>query len=665
MHVKSATWRNARLAAILVVGTCGSLVTQDRSGPRDEERSSLVGRVSDARGEVVANANVVLCSRPLSAVLDSGPLDIVEVRSDEQGRFRAALLVHRDYSVWATKNAGKSYRASEIIDGVRAPRTLRLVLDDEERWPTSVRFEGLDAWKARGPLRIYVLDPLPETMYRVPLEFDDQGRATLPLLAGTGAWVEVDDKDGKPIFQAHVAAPTSETPREATSAKVLRIAAPRKLRVQTRFAVVQGKPSQAACRDVRVWFGRNASRLPLIEVGKTNEDGVLDFELAFADHQARLQLDEAGVSRANTLEDCVLVVGGAETADAFASLSDVGGAPDADGTNQVRFELQLAARALGQVMIGEGQPAAHARLLVYNSLVGKTGSGGQCACAPRLFFCDADGRFEIPGRGTKDPFRVTWLPSEAQRRLLARDEFPVASEVIVAEGRWNEKGDIDFGIIDATKLVRLRVACTGIDGRPLVDGIVEIGERKQEGPNGPFRSRLDRRGQVCFLAPKDYPFGILLSSPRGFASTVGTAQKDLAVDLRLDGTRLFRGRIDGAASEGNRAWLNVQSFHGSAHAAPFDRWSTNMMLSGSSSPEFVDLRRIKDAGTQIRVRTWRYFGMPIPKLEIDGDGKFQVALPEPSLNLRFFACLTNDSGATSQQANIQPVEDFVELRFVK
>ncbi|MCA8968588.1 MAG: hypothetical protein KDC95_02345 [Planctomycetes bacterium] len=579
----------------------------------------------------------------MSTVLDSGELDVVHAQSDDDGRFRASVLENRDYSIWATIGDARTYRVTSVSDGVRGPKSIRLEMGDDPMRVTQVRFEGLAAWKARGPLLTHVVDPVPETVYRVPLEIAEDGTATLPHLPGERGWIEVDDAKGRPVFTAHVRPNDSN---DAASPIRIAVAPPKKLRIRAKYA--GGKNVAEPCVGAHVFFGRNPSRLPLVDMGVLDENGVFDLEVAFADPGDAQKLQAPGVFYGNTLADAAIVISGKDAADAFENLTVAGGTVIEDGVHYVDFELQEATVARGRLMLTKDRPASGARLLVYNSLYGAKG-GGQCACAPRIVPCDAEGRFEIPGRGTKDGFRVTWIPTEAQRRALERDGSPIASEVVLAYRHARKLDEaIDLGTIRTDALIALHMQCRGIDGRPPIDGVLQVGERTQEGPNWPVRTRLDRRGRVTFLVPEGYVYSLLLTTPRSLIVESGTADVDRTIELRPDPERWFAGRLTAATPEAMRC-LRPSGLTSTTNDPVIGRWSTNYMLSGATSADVLEIARIEEPGRQYRMRVWRYFGLPVPEMALDGDGKFVIHVTK-EITPRFeaFARLGNEPTVSRQ-----------------
>lgn len=605
----------------------------------------------------MADARVVLVSRPLSTVLDSGALDIVPVRSDDDGRFRASVLQNRDYSIWATVGDTKAFRVTDVIDGVRGPKSIRLEMHDDPKRVAHVRFEGLAVWKARGPLEIHVVDPVPETVYRVPLEVAEDGTATFPHLPGERGWVEIDDANGRPVFTAHVQPDDSS---DVTTPIRIAVAPPKKLRIRAKHA--GGKKAGEPCVGAHVFFGRNPSRLPLVDMGKLDENGVFELELAFADPGDVQKLQTPGVFYGNTLADAAIVVSGEDAADAFENLTVAGGTVVEDGVRCVDFELQEATVARGRLMLGAARPASSARLLVYNSLYGAKG-GGQCACAPRIVPCDADGRFEIPGRGTKDGFRVTWIPTEAQRRALERDGSPIASEVILAYQHARRLDEaVDLGTIRADSLIALHMQCRGIDGRPPKDGVLQIGERTQEGPNWPVRTRVDRRGRVTFLVPEAYVYSMLLTTPKALMVQSGTTDVDRTIELRPDPERCFTGRLTAATTEALRC-LRPSGLTSSTNDPVIGRWSTNYMLSGATIADALEIEQIAVPGQQYRMRVWRYFGLPVPRMALDGDGKFSIHVTN-AITPRFEAFARQVDGTTITR-QVPMANSFIDIDLSK
>ena len=627
-----------------------------------QQRGPLRGSVRDAAGRAVQGAKVELISRPRAAILDSGPLDRVHAVTNAQGRFRASILRDRDYSAWAVLQKGELRYFTAIADGLRTQSRVRLQLDKRARHPLQVKITGLAAWKRRGPLRFFAMDPAPENVLREPLEVDSKGRFLFPELPGERGWIEVDDRDGRPIWQVHLSPQDFRAGSDIGTEAVLEvpIAPPKILRIDAVETSLGNGPKGMPVNAAEVLYGRNAGRIPLVSMGELDGQGRLELELAYTSQKAAHA--GAGFSCANSLAQAALVLRKADRADAFGNLQEKGAALDDDGVPCIKFKLFPGAEAVGQLMLDAERPAKNARLLVYSSLYGKSG-GGQIACAPQLHFCDAQGRFRIPGRSPAHPFRICVLLDDAQRqKYQPKQARSLAAEFLIAAATAQKgQNELQLGTLRIDQLAKLDIDSFDSDRSPLQAPYFLLGEDSNKAPNWPLRSRGNRRGRIRFLVPSDFAYGVWLESSKGFAMLQGRTGKGPGPDsskpleMALDTHKILRFQL--VASEGStlpkQAFLSITQLL--ARGGPrqlLQRWNISLGLGGRRNQNRYPISTIKDPRVQIRLRSWGFYCNPMPPIPVSKTGSFSVAVPSSMVNLKFAVIAHDGHGYFTSQPGI-------------
>ena len=208
------------------------------------QRAPIRGAVELQDGAPWANASVTLLHRPVPSDERFGVEDRVVTTTDERGRFEAAVVPGRRYSVWAVQamDDGK-HLGSSVVEGFSFGQPLTLRAVGEPRPPARVRISGLRRWRswAGGSHAIEVRAITDcRNMDLHALELDAKQVAELPPLPGHGARVEV-------LWNG---APLLSWPRPvrfgAEQPKMVRINAPR----ATRMDVVDASGAPAAGVDV-------------------------------------------------------------------------------------------------------------------------------------------------------------------------------------------------------------------------------------------------------------------------------------------------------------------------------------------------------------------------------------------------------------------------------
>ena len=110
--------------------------------------------------------------------------DIIETKSDERGRFRAAALRGRSYSLWARSQpeAGRYTGVQSRPRDVTAGLPVQLEQTAKPLHVRTIRIDNVESWKHEAPLRVTTLSLLENIVIR-DLELDEGRRAQLPLFA--------------------------------------------------------------------------------------------------------------------------------------------------------------------------------------------------------------------------------------------------------------------------------------------------------------------------------------------------------------------------------------------------------------------------------------------------------------------------------------------------
>ncbi len=218
---------------------------------------TTAGTVVDADGKPVAAAEVWCCSAPPWIEDSFDAVEVVQVTTGEDGRFRAALRSDRCYSIWATlaPDGERPARASLAVNDVLAGSVVPLKLHASPA-PERFAIEGIGELGGGGPFTL-LLRPAARIgpLYRLPIGADGSvslpplpiespiasivdaaGRVRVGSLSSFGAYgyvppvtrrrCRVVDADGRPVAGAtishvsaiHPGAPTApfHSPREST-----------------------------------------------------------------------------------------------------------------------------------------------------------------------------------------------------------------------------------------------------------------------------------------------------------------------------------------------------------------------------------------------------------------------------------------------------------------
>jgi hypothetical protein len=160
-----------------------------------QARHACLGTVVDADGKALVGAAVTLVWSP--GIGAPGEPDVVQMTSDERGRFKADLVVGHAYSAWAIgpPTADGTRLVTEVTDRAAAGRVVELAAS-HCRTPRRVQCAGYQAWTEGGPLRLALM-PDVRNGFTVPLAADADGAAELPPTPWITAGIALLDADGR------------------------------------------------------------------------------------------------------------------------------------------------------------------------------------------------------------------------------------------------------------------------------------------------------------------------------------------------------------------------------------------------------------------------------------------------------------------------------------
>lgn len=162
---------------------------------QEPSRRPTFARVVDAAGEPVAGAVVTFAGCVPHLGTRIGPHDEQRVASDERGRARARLQEGLCYVAWATLENEQVRLVSDVVGFFGAGALTELSCHDAGP-ARRLEVQGVEAWAAFGPLRLFAVTPMPGT--ETELELVD-GAVSVPLLP---EWrFEARTADGSPLWQ--------------------------------------------------------------------------------------------------------------------------------------------------------------------------------------------------------------------------------------------------------------------------------------------------------------------------------------------------------------------------------------------------------------------------------------------------------------------------------
>ncbi len=461
--------------------------------------------------------------------------DVLALRADEEGRFRAHVLAGRTYSVWASTKTATGARITDLVAHARAGAPIRL-REQEPFVAAKIRVDGFDAWRDKAELRFHVVVLGSSAVATGPLRLDDDGCFELPALPPGRTFLKIVDATGC------VALPQTRLP--ATSVTLL---SP----LTVRYRVVDRD-------DARPVVNATLLRLDDVdrrwrEIGKTDEKGsctVLDAgpcdwgEAVFV-HAAGYR--EVASVKAGTRGD------------------------DGNPITEVKLELVKAAPIRGRLFLSKDVAAKRIPLILGAAGVFENGYVGGNR---RAISTTVDGSFALPRPGYLDepgplsqfsvfaalgPDEVELVDRETRDQGIDESKrsplYPYVPLVFQTLSKDPEPG-IDLGTVCISDCTRVDLTATTTDRRPARFASVYL--NVMDAGNGdaawlPASAVTDSRGRLSILLPpKRWIVGVS-GNRETFVSDLdlSAAEKSQRIALRCDlqAPRLVTGIVFDADEE--------------------------------------------------------------------------------------------------------------------
>ncbi len=497
-------------------------------------RESGFGRVTDRAGKAWVGAAVHLLHRAHPAVADPAFADAITAVTDDQGQFRVELLVGAAYVAWATGDgdAPALFRVTKV-QPYAVTRTPILLLEDEPHYRRRLRPVPDPSWAGREPLRwraVGRFGGLELAQWLAPaadglLELPPWPVDSVSLQVWAGDWqADATWHSATTAFASKYgvqAVRGAELPDEAKARSAL--AATADVRVPARHARsvrLRDAATGAAVVDAEV-------RLDVqpFDVPAQRSDANGDIHAVFASDEA--------APFAVPFSWCILPRDHAENRLTPSSWRQ-------DDPPVVLRDLVPGTTVHGRLLLAEGEPAANVPL-VLEATIGTSPTSAFFGAMPRVLVTDADGRFALPGRCEKFPYRLTAVLSPALRARLAGDQGgPIASTAVL---RWLA-GPEPLGDLVLERLGRLDLSVRQPDGTP--PGATPVVLTRLGGqtelPCSPLRACTDHRGRLRVLLASTAD--VLVHCSRGNGAAWATLAADAApTQLTLDVRHVVRFRV--------------------------------------------------------------------------------------------------------------------------
>ena len=511
----------------------------------EPSRVRSFGRVRDRSGAVWRGATVhaIHRSHKMARVASDEQLT---AKTDERGRFSMRLLVASAYDVWAVgePNEDGAFRVSKIEHSWVGRATVVLT-ETQVHYARRVLPRMHESWNSQKPIRWRVFaGNSRQPRLAAWLQPDRDGALRLPAwphsVLSLQAWVR-----HWPIFTVRL--PTTE-------AMTLRYGAvidhqKKKLSVdEARDALRKPYELRVPRKTVRVVTVRDQeSGKPIAAATLLLEDQAIQTAPPQSADDGRISI----LATDSALKTNKWTVSSPTHREQVFELS----------AGESSISLQRGYSTKGRFAF-EGRVDL-ALLIVLEATVARDKPGSWREIDARILQAAKDGRFRVPGRSMRVPFRLTAvLPKALRSRLSPRSGSPVAPLAVL---RWPSRGAQakDIGIVRADTLKPLSITVRQPDSAPPGCVQVLLTHTRSESlfAPDPLRVFTDRQGRVTVLCNSLEGLLVHAVTDRGAAWHV-LEKKETSVVLTVDPRYLVRFRVtdrNGAPRAGQLVYLESAS----------------------------------------------------------------------------------------------------------
>ncbi len=508
----------------------GALAVLLAAAATAQQREPVRGAVVLADGAPWAGANVVLLSRPLPDDERFGEADEVQATSDAKGRFEVRLLPGRRYVAWAsTADESGTYVASHPVDDARAGRPLELVADAPRRHAI-VSIEGLDAWRAHGPISCTLQSRTTTRILQGCAEED--GKVVLPAFPGRRAALEV--RCGERLLLPW-AAPID---LGSVTAQHIRVDPPRAVRFRC-VDVDKAPVAGIAFLASDIW-----NRHPTV-VARSDADGMLLPLLPLPSKQ----FDWANYP--------AVLLGEGRAPRAWIGTLKV--APDHDAATSrpvMEFVVEAGRTLRSRLCLGEVAVAGGTVRAVRDV---RTADGESSHALTSCIPLAPDGGFALDFDPEHGVALTAFPPSALLARLPQRAGFPLHPEVLLAAVAGDAGANPLPESLDLLHLEPLDVQVLGAGEVPADSALVGLATQGPE-VNRMIVASTDRSGRVRLLLPRHQRATLCCWADDGMAhATLDGAERAGPLQVRLEGVARLRGRVVNGAGKGV-PWAEITYF---------------------------------------------------------------------------------------------------------
>ncbi len=503
-------------------------------------RAKALGEVRTAENRPWVGATVTLVSYPVPEVPGAGEVDLIHVKTDERGRFRAPVLRNHLYSVWASSGL----RVSETSEGVVAGKPVLLA---EAKTMTTQRYEleGVDAWDKYAPLRVRVVLGT-KNPHAIPVTLDDDHGFTLPTIPNATRTIEVLDKDGLARHRQVVS--------HLITATIAITMKPPKLE----HLSVRDIMTEKGLAGATVSF---TDRGMLVPIGKTDADGLVRLAVPVGSGPSHWKLF------ASTPGHAVAALQNGQ-----ASQVKSGKWKTLRGVKVARHaHVNAGLRFKGRIMLDKEHPAANLCLILRGQAMHFSEVNARnVATYRRVIRTDKNGNFEfgscLPEKRWRtqihailSPRHIAILPENWRRHLQIRvdDFYPLSV------GKTDEVNDL--GVLDLSSLCPVRFSVVNDSGQPAAFAtlLLSRGETRNAEKNPIGQVAADRMGRALVLMrPGDESLvfirkGAAIAMHRVNVQAHAGDTAFAEVKIKLAGTLTISGRVltpEGKPAGGVSIW---------------------------------------------------------------------------------------------------------------